>query len=141
MNCLVVVDTSCSGCCCWLINNAFCSWIKKVVVVVVLVLDNNNKNAKADPSTLFRRLLFDSFENVTQLGRIVILLRASLGGNKYRYFTHGKVVPNDGTTRKNGSCWNLILLVGMNCLVVVGASWLGVGTPIFVFERWLHDGR
>ncbi len=62
MNCLVVVDTSCSGCCCWLINNAFCSWIKKVVVVVVLVLDNNNKNAEADPSTLFCRLSFNSLK-------------------------------------------------------------------------------
>jgi hypothetical protein len=67
------------------------------------VLDNNNKNAEADPSTLFRRLSFDSFENVTQRGRIVILLRASLGGNKYRYFTRRKVMPNDGTPRKNGS--------------------------------------
>jgi hypothetical protein len=36
-----------------------------VVVVVVLVLDNNNKNAEADPSTLFHRLSFDSFEIVT----------------------------------------------------------------------------
>jgi hypothetical protein len=64
-----------------------------------------------------------------------------LGGNKYRYFTCRKVVPNNGTPRKNGSLLEFDPLVGMNCLVVVGTSWLGVGTPIFVVERWLHDGR
>ncbi len=113
----------------------------KVVVVVVLVLDNNNKNAEADPSTLFCRLSFNS-------------LKMWHNGDGLLYYCGPRWVATSTVTSlaarscptmvphvKTAVCWNLILLVGMNCLVVVGTLWLGVGTPIFVVERWLHDGR